>query len=78
MATIDNKQIIDDIIRDNGYYDEDPQVYMIVEYTNAYGNVTWGVTWSNESSQQRVRYLDETEYIRNPKVIWHCENYDRR
>lgn len=70
MATIDDKTIIDRLIADNGHYQGDPQVYMIVEYTNAYGNVTWGVTWETERDNARHRYLIETEYVRNPKVIW--------
>ena len=32
MATIDSKQIIDEIIQRNGYYEDDPRAYMIVEY----------------------------------------------
>lgn len=68
MATIDSKQIIDEIIKNNGYYEDDPQVYMIVEYTNAYGNKTWGVTWSNQ--QDKEKYLVESQYVRNPKVYW--------
>ena len=73
MATIDSKEIIDDMIKADGYYEDDPRVYMIVEYTNAYGNITWGVTWSYESSNSRLRYLDETEFVRNPRVIWRAE-----
>lgn len=45
MATIDSKQIIDEIIKRNGYYEDDPRVALIVEYINAYGNKTWGVTF---------------------------------
>ena len=74
MATIDNKSIIDEIISKNGYCFGDLWVYMIVEYTNAYGNQTYGVTWINENVKARTRYLEETEYVRNPKVIWHSEN----
>jgi hypothetical protein len=70
MATIDNKALIDEIIKNNGYYENDPQVHMIVQYTNAYGNITWGVTWCNEPALRRERYLTETEYVINPKVIW--------
>lgn len=72
MSTIDNKNIIKEIIEKDGYYDDDPRIYMIVEYTNANGKITWGVTWSSESFTARTRYLDETEYVRNPRVIWHC------
>lgn len=71
MATIDDKEIINNIIKNNGYYEDDPRVYMIVEYTNSFGNIAWGVTWNNESRGIRTRYLDETEYINNPRVIWH-------
>ena len=74
MATIDSKDIIDQIIQRNGYYEDDPRAYMIVEYTNAFGNKTWGVTWSNESPERRTRYIIESEYVINPKVIWHSEN----
>ncbi len=76
MATIDDKNLIDLIITNNGYYEDDPRAYMIVEYTNSYGNITYGVTWVNESRERRTRYLNETQYVQNPKVIWHSENKD--
>lgn len=71
MATIDSKHIIDELIENDGYYPGDPRIYMIVEYTNAYGNQTWGVTWPNERG--RDRYLEETEWVRNPKIIWRAK-----
>ena len=70
MATIDDKRIIDDIIKNHGYYEYDPRVSQIVEYTNQFGKVTWGVTWSNELPIRQIRYEQETQYVRNPKVIW--------
>ena len=74
MSTIDSKELIDSLIADNGYYYDDPRVYMIVEYTNYEGNIAWGVTWITENSKARTRYLEESQYIRNPRVIWHSEN----
>lgn len=68
MATIDNRNLIVSIITNNGYYDDDPRVYMIVEYTNSYGNRTWGVTW--ETDRDKDKYLVETEFVLNPRVIW--------
>lgn len=70
MSTIDSKSIIDEIIKHNGFYEDDPQVYQIVEYTNRWGNRTWGVTWIGEPTERRERYLVESDYISNPKVIW--------
>jgi hypothetical protein len=74
MPTIDNKQLIDKLIAKDGYFEDDPQVYMIVEYTNAWGNVTWGISYVNE--RDKDRYLIETEYVRNPKVLWCCDPTD--
>ncbi len=70
MATIDNKQMIDKLIANNGCYEGDPQIYQIVEYINAYGNITWGVTWSNEHPAMRRRYEIESQFINDPHVIW--------
>ena len=70
MATFDNRKIIDDIVAGNGYYEDDPRVALIVEYTNAFGNQTWGVTWSNEVPTRQERYLIETKFVRVPRVFW--------
>jgi hypothetical protein len=70
MATIDSKSLIDTLIANKGYYEDDPRVYQIVEYTNAYGNKTWGVTWCTEDVERRQRYLVESQFVQNPKIIW--------
>ena len=70
MATIDSPSLIQKLINDDGYFLDDPRVYQIVEYTNSRGNKTWGVTWTNESKDRQNRYLVESQYIRNPKIIW--------
>jgi len=73
MAIIDNKDLIDLIIKNDGHYEGDPQVYQIVEYINAYGNTTWGVTWTSETMQRRHRYEIESQYISKPKIIYNCD-----
>jgi len=70
MSTIDSWPVIDEIIRNDGYYMGDPRVYMIVEYKNYAGTTTWGVTWEHESEKRRVRYMIESDYVHEPKVIW--------
>lgn len=70
MSTIDSKAIIDEIIRNNGFYLDDPQVHQIVEYINAFGNTIWGVTWVGEPAERRERYMKPSQYINNPKLIW--------
>lgn len=70
MATIDDKTIIDKIIAAHGYYEDDPRASKIVVYTNAFGKLTYGVTWTNESQERQDRYMQETYYVRKPRVIW--------
>lgn len=80
MATIDNKAIIDKLIAGNGVYTEenddpdypypDPAAVKIIEYTNREGRTTWGVVFETERRESHDRYEEETEYVRNPRVIW--------
>lgn len=73
MATFDSKQIVDDIIASNGYYETDPRVSQIVEYENYEGRTAWGVTWSTEAPAMQRRYEVATEYVNNPRVIWKAD-----
>lgn len=68
MATIDDKKLINEIIANHGYYYDDPRVDRIVEYTNMAGNITWGVVYITDRNKER--YMEETAYVRDPKVIW--------
>jgi hypothetical protein len=70
MATIDNKALIDELIANNGQYQDDPPAVEIVEYTTPEGRIAWGVTWASEHPLRHRRYEVETEYVRNPRVIW--------
>lgn len=70
MSTINNKAVIDKLIADDGYCGEDPRVAQIVEYTNAWGGLCYGVTWSNQPEDQQRVYEEATEYIIRPRVIW--------
>jgi hypothetical protein len=70
MPTIDSKELIDEIIRCHGVYEMDPRAAQIVEYTNAWGGRTYGVTYCTETLQNQRRYEIETKFVRNPKVIW--------
>jgi len=80
MATIDSKEFIDQIIANNGWHDDadhdapdNPRVALIVEYINAFGKRTWGVTFIGDKDINR--YIRESEYIQDPMVIWNAEHY---
>src|SRR5882672_4206979 len=65
MATV-SKDLADRIVANSGYYKDDPRVYRIVEYTNAFGS---GLSYGIEYSGQVGKY-HESEYVINPRVYW--------
>lgn len=63
MATIDSKEIVDDIIA--GKYPEDGWV-KIVQYNNMFGGVAYGcITVHDDPDKYRA-----SEFVRNPVTIW--------
>lgn len=73
MSTITDKQLVDELIANHGYYEDDPRAAFVVEYVNFEGGVAWGVTWSHETPDRQRRYLVESPYVRSPRVIWSAE-----
>ena len=69
MPTIDSKDLIDQIISNEGHYEDDPRVVKIVEYTNMVGRRTWGVIYKGMD----LNYYAESHYVRNPKTLWEAE-----
>jgi hypothetical protein len=82
MATISNRADVDILINNCGVYpgDEDSftgPVVRIVEYTNLIGETLFGVVYEIEAAKNMLdRYDHQSDYVRNPKVIWkHAEWY---
>lgn len=79
MGTIDSREFIESIIEGNGWPVEvseeakgdpdNPPAIKIVEYTNKVGRKAWGVVFRGERGDPN-RYEVETEFVRNPEVIW--------
>lgn len=69
MATIDNQDIIDSIIKNNGFYpgDEDkPPVTKIVRYNNQWGGKSTAIIYAYENQN---RY-EESVYCKNVEIVW--------
>jgi len=64
MATI-SKDLADRIVANNGYYKDDPRVYRIVEYTNAWGGIAYGLEYPGQEGK-----YSPSEYVINPRVYW--------
>ena len=77
MSTM-HKPTVDRLIAGNGWLPEhpdhdapdNPRAAMIVEYTDQGGGQAFGVTFESEPAHRRERYLVESPYIRNPKIVW--------
>ena len=66
MPTISSKSIIDELIADNGDYYDDPPVVKIVQYTNKWGTISYGVIYQGMS----LDHYAASEFIINPMTIF--------
>ena len=69
MATV-NKEIADMIIDGDGFYLDDPHVYKIVEYDNAWGGVGYGLIYTFTVCAQPSHLFIPSPYVRNPRTYW--------
>lgn len=71
MTTV-HREFADRLIRSNGLEGEEapdnPPAVRIVEYTNAWGKLAYGVVFSTDRDPDR--YDRETEYVQQPKTFW--------
>ena len=68
MATINSKDVIDDIIKHNGLYPGDHvRVVKIVKYSNAFGiDPSYGCIYEGHD----LGSYRASPFIRNPQTIW--------
>ena len=64
MATIDSKDIIRDLLLNNGKYQDDPQAYSVWSYRNQFGNMTQAVFWKQEND------MLESPFVLSPQLLW--------
>lgn len=66
MSTVD-KAVADRIVA--GEFTED-NATRIVEYDNAFGGISYGVTFGDEP---KGKYLEPTPFVQNPRIYWDAE-----
>ena len=64
MPTIDNPRFIYELVKNNGYYPEDPQVYTIWTYFNNWGNRTYAIFYKPEHD------MFISPDVHNPCLLW--------
>jgi hypothetical protein len=77
MGSFSDEAIVKDIIAGNGRMTDDqeeapdnPRAIKIVEYKSPEGATNWGIVFENEHPAYYHKYDTETEYVRDPVVIW--------
>lgn len=65
MATIDNTETIKKLLLNNGYFEDDPQVYSIWSYESAWGKKTCAVYYS-ESTEDILA----SPFVHEPELLW--------
>ena len=68
MATINSKDVVDDIIENDGLYPGDHvRVVKIVQYENTFnGGIAYGCIYEGHDLES----YSASPFIRNPKTIW--------
>ena len=70
MATINSREIVDDIIKRDGHYEDDPRILKIVQYNNQFnGDLAYGLVYENDPPGTYDRY-EESDACHNPEVIF--------
>lgn len=80
MATM-SKKFVDLLIAGGGWLPSEPdpdpanntQAVRIVEYRDVSGELAYGVVFRGEPNP--FRYERESQYIREPKVVWEAPSY---
>lgn len=71
MGTINSREIVDEIIKGDGYYSDDERVVKIVEYMSNWNTQCFGLVYESEVLMgMGSRYNRPTDFVRNPKTIW--------
>lgn len=66
MPTFHSKEIIDELIKNNGCYETDPPCYNIFEYIHDTGQTLWAVDYDTHEEER----LFSSPYVISYKRIW--------
>lgn len=70
MATV-SKELAEQIIAQDGYYEDDPRVQQVVKYLNAFGGESWAILYARDVAGNRYA---PSEYVRSPQIVWKAQD----
>lgn len=65
MPTIDDKELIYQLITNKGHYEDDPQVASIWSYINDWGDLTQAIFYDTRSCD-----MHRSPHVSNPSLLW--------
>jgi hypothetical protein len=66
MASIDSREIIDEMIANDGTYPGDPQATQLSQYINDWGGITYHIAMTPRD----VQNLYDSPHCHDVKVLW--------
>lgn len=66
MPSVDSKELVDELIANDGYYSTDPRAHQISQYTNDWGGTTYHLAYSKDD----VIGLYTSPFCHDIKVLW--------
>lgn len=67
MPTINDWSAVEQLIINNGRFEDDPQVYRITEYTDRNEGKNWGLDYGPQWA------YSPSDFVINPQIIWGLE-----
>jgi len=67
MSMISSREVIVEMLKNNGTYPGDPQVYSIWEYGNQWGGVYWKICYKERDEKI---FLSTGVYYGEPRELW--------
>ena len=67
MPTVDDKEIIVQMLNNNGVYPGDPQVFAISRYTNMVDTETYHIALYRAAE---IVEANSSPYVRNLRILW--------
>ena len=69
MSTIDSREIILEMLQNNGTYPGDPQVFSIWIYETDLGNKTYKLIYGDDPIFKEIEFI-KSPYVHKPYLLW--------
>lgn len=69
MPTVDSREVILEMLQNNGTYPGDPQMFSIWTYVNDWGNRAYKLIYGDIPIRKEIEFV-KSPYVHNPYLLW--------